>query len=276
MSTSKSNEDARVAGSSYVLDGGEAGRDRLRLLASAMQPLTESFLDRLSITSEMHCLDAGCGGGDVTRLIAARCNTVTGIDADATVVAIAQQELSDLNTASNINYVVGDITTHVPKVKYDVVYARFLMSHLVDAAKAMQQLLHLLRPGGTLAIEDVWFPGHFCYPQNAAFDRFVAWYRQCAHLRGAEPDIGLMLPEMFENIGLTDVSHEMHTQAFGAGARKRVSLVTLERISSAIRDARVATSSEIDAAIADLSAFVERDDTVISMAPVMQISGRVA
>ena len=50
----------------YVIRGGPEGRERLRVLARVMWPTTETLLTRIGIDPGARCLDAGCGGGDVS------------------------------------------------------------------------------------------------------------------------------------------------------------------------------------------------------------------
>ncbi len=245
-----------------------------------MRPLTEAFLDRLDITQGMRCLDVGCGGGDVSRLLAQRCGTtgsVVGIDNDDVIITIAREE-----PAANlgIEYLHTNAIDYGMKAQFDLVYARFFLSHVTDARATLNHLSSLLRPGGTLAVEDVWFPGHFSFPRSTAFDTFVQWYREAARSRGADPDLGIKLPKLFDELGLEHelgfehVRSEMHTQAFGTGASKFVSLITLERIRASIVEATVASDADVVRVIEELRAFTERSDTIVSMAPVMQISAR--
>ena len=56
----------------YVIRGGLEGRERLRVLSRVMWPTTNALLDRIGIAPDARCLDLGCGGGDVTVLLAAR------------------------------------------------------------------------------------------------------------------------------------------------------------------------------------------------------------
>jgi tRNA A58 N-methylase Trm61 len=49
-----------------AISGGEAGKQRLGLLANASRPTTTNWLRRAGIGSGARCLDAGCGGGHVT------------------------------------------------------------------------------------------------------------------------------------------------------------------------------------------------------------------
>ncbi|HEX3564181.1 MAG TPA: hypothetical protein VHU17_02330, partial [Acidimicrobiales bacterium] len=54
----------------YILSTGEAGAARLAILGRVLQPTTEAFLSRAGLGAGMRTLDLGCGGGDVTRLMA--------------------------------------------------------------------------------------------------------------------------------------------------------------------------------------------------------------
>jgi ubiquinone/menaquinone biosynthesis C-methylase UbiE len=56
---------------------------------------------------------------------------------------------------------------------YDFTYSRYLMSHLQQPERVFKAMVRALRPGGRLAVEDIFFPGHVCYPPNAAFDRYL-------------------------------------------------------------------------------------------------------
>ena len=50
----------------YLIRGGIAGRERLRVLARVMRPGTLALLERVGVTAGLRCLDVGCGGGEVT------------------------------------------------------------------------------------------------------------------------------------------------------------------------------------------------------------------
>jgi 2-polyprenyl-3-methyl-5-hydroxy-6-metoxy-1,4-benzoquinol methylase len=50
--------------------------------------------------------------------------------------------------------------------EFDIVYARFLLTHLSDPADAVNAFHRHLRPGGLLAVEDIDFSGYFTYPES--------------------------------------------------------------------------------------------------------------
>ncbi len=260
----------------YVLEGGRSGRERLRLLAGTMRPLTLTFLDSLHIHPGVHCLDVGCGGGDVSRLLAERVGmegSVTAVDADADILAIAESETTG-DAASIVRFVHDDATRFVTERRFDVIYARFFLSHVPDPAGTLRHLYGLLQPDGILAVEDVWFPGHFCWPPSAAFETYVDWYRRAARARGADADIGIKLPALFSGTELTDIRHQMLVPSFRTGEEKFVTLLTLDRIRQSVLVTDIADDRSYARLYDELEALTQSPDSTVSMAPVMQIHGR--
>jgi 2-polyprenyl-3-methyl-5-hydroxy-6-metoxy-1,4-benzoquinol methylase len=58
---------------------------------------------------------------------------------------------------------------------YDLVYSRFLLTHLAKPERAIERLVGAARPGGAVVVEDIEFAAHFSYPVCPAFRRC----RQC-------------------------------------------------------------------------------------------------
>src|SRR3990167_7136072 len=180
--------------SSYIIKGGEAGRARLSVLSEAMAEATGSLLDRAGAWDGRRALDAGCGGGDVSRDLARRVGPsgqVVGIDADGAKIAAARDAAADL---PRLSFRAGDAIAAGPGGPFDVIYVRFLLSHLTDPVGALATLHGRLKPGGLLVAEDVDFDGHFAEPAQPALDRYVAWYKAAAWRRGANAILGRGLP----------------------------------------------------------------------------------
>ncbi len=134
----------------------------------------------------MTCLDTGCGGGDVTvelaRLVGPAGHAV-GADVDETAIAIAGIETESLGL-TNVDYRRADATQLDDVGTFDVVYARFLLSHLLNPPRALADLRAMLKPGGCIIVEDVDFSGYFCDPESRAFDRYIDLYIKAAQRRG--------------------------------------------------------------------------------------------
>src|SRR3954452_8380766 len=85
---------------SYVLRGGQAGAERLRLLNRVKWPTTEQLLNKAGLRAGMRVLDFGCGGGEGTLRMAALVRTageVVGTALDPSILRLAQQEAAGSN-----------------------------------------------------------------------------------------------------------------------------------------------------------------------------------
>ena len=166
------------------------------LLSRVMRPSTIALLERAGIGPGMVCWEAGCGGGDVAFDIArmvAPGGTVLGTDIDEAKLGLAQAEAADQNL-HNVEFRFGNVAQDAPEGIFDFVHARFLLTHVPNTSAALRTMWHALRPGGTIAVEDVDFSGYFCYPTNAAFRRYVDLYTRTAERKGADANIGPRLP----------------------------------------------------------------------------------
>ena len=86
-----------------------------------MQPYTQNFFERLKITPGMHCLDVGCGGGDVTFALAnlvGKKGRVVGLELDETIVGSNQQDCQKLGL-SNVEFLVADALSLDNENEYD-------------------------------------------------------------------------------------------------------------------------------------------------------------
>ena len=262
----------------YVLRGGRAGAERLHLLNRSKWPTTEQLLGSVGLRAGMRCLDVGCGSGDVTLKMAALVGEggeVVGVDSDRAILRLAEQEAERLGLPVVFRHL--DAEELAEESAYDLVYARYLLSHLPRPERVVEAMARALRPGGLLVVEDVFFPGHVCYPANAAFDRYLQLYQAAARSReGGDAAIGPRLLGMALDAGLAEVRVGLVVPTFRDGEGKRVAQVTMEHIREAVVGGGLATSSEVDAIVAELGAFAADDRTLMSMAPTFQVWGRKA
>ena len=192
---------------SYAIRGGIEGRERLRILSRVMHESSARLLDRLELRDGLRCLDAGCGGGDMTLELARRVaptGKATGTDRDEAKLEIARQEAREQGI-TNVEYLTADIREACSQSEFDVVYARFLLTHLRNPKEVVSSFYECLRRNGTLAIEDIDFSGHFTYPTSLAFDRYHELYCTVVRRNGGDPDIGPRLPGLVKECGFDDV-----------------------------------------------------------------------
>jgi SAM-dependent methyltransferase len=260
----------------YAIRGGEEGTRRLDLLSRVVGPTTESFLDAAGIRRGMICLDAGCGAGHVTRSLARRVGPggrAVGIERDPVKVAAAVAE-TERAGLGNVEYREGDVTTWSEPDTYDVVYGRFIISHLRDRRGFLERLRGALRAGGTLILEDIDFGGVFCHPPNAAFARYCELYVQVIDRRGGDASIGPGLYGLCVAAGFGDV-HVQVVQPTQCGTceEKSISLSTMVNIADAVLAEGLASAAEVRETIAGLAAFTEDAASIIGCPRIFQVRG---
>jgi ubiquinone/menaquinone biosynthesis C-methylase UbiE len=258
----------------YVLRGGQAGAARLRLINRVKWPTTERLLRTAGLRAGMRVLDLGCGG-DATLRMAALVGAegeVVGIDLDQSILRLARRQAENLAPPVTFRYLDAEALDEV--AAYDFTYARYLMLNLQQPERVFKAMVRALRPGGRLAVEDIFFPGHVCYPPNAAFDRYLGLYEAAVRANGADSAIGPRLVGMALDAGLTEVRVEFVVPVFRDGEGKRIASVTVEHIREAVVGAGLASNAEVDTVVADLEAFADDDRTLMSIAPTFQVWGR--
>src|SRR4029450_8145947 len=125
----------------------------------------------------MRCLDVGCGGGDVSFELAQIVGPegrVTGLDMGETKLGLARQEAAP-RQLSTVEFRRAEIGAAELESGFDLVYARFLLTHLNDPMTALAKMRRARRRGGGLAGE------------------------------GVEPEVGPKLPGMLCDLGLARV-----------------------------------------------------------------------
>jgi SAM-dependent methyltransferase len=260
----------------YIIRGGAAGRERLRLLSRAMAPFTGALFDDAGVANGMRVLDIGCGGGDVTQELARRVGPtgrVLGMDMDAVEIGIARKEAAALG-ASNVEYRAGNVLSDAIGEEFDAVYARFLLSHLAAPEQGLKKMITCLKPGGLVIVEDVDFSGHFCRPERQSFTDYVRWYEQSARRRGVDCQIGPRLPAMLADTGLKVLGARAVNPAAIDGPIKQMGAATLAAIADSVVQEGLATRDTVEATLADLIVATEDPRVFMSMPRIVQCWAR--
>ena len=258
----------------YIIRGGEQGRARLLVLSRVMRPTTLSLLDQAGIRSGMKCLEIGCGSGDVAfdlARIVGPDGTVVATDIDEIKLRLARQE-ADRNQLSNLEFRLADILADELE-NFDLVHARFVLTHLANPRKALEKVRRSLNPGGVLAVEDVDFRGHFCHPEYAAFSRYVELYTKTAQRKGADPNIGPRLPELLIKTGFERVQINLVQLAALSDDSKQMAPLTMENIADSVLAEGLASPAEVERLVHELYEFARDPETVISGPRVVQTWG---
>ncbi len=260
----------------YIIEGGLAGKKRLNVLAEVLEDSTSRLLKQAGIREGMRFLDLGCGGGHVSRMAAkllGDSGSVTAVDFDAEIVALAQQDAED-EGLKNISFQSGSAYDVDYNGVFDVAYSRFLLSHLNEPEKVIRNMRRAVKPGGKVVIEDIDFSGHYCYPKCTAFDKYVELFVKAAANNGQNANIGLSLYSMCRQEGLLQVEYDVVQPSFAMSQGKWMAWLTLDRISGTLKSQGLATEEEVAGMLSELEAFTNDPHTIISLPRIFRVWGQ--
>ncbi len=234
---------------SYMLDNAwQRARDRLAGLEAWLDPGTVRHLEALQVGAGWRCLEVGAGGGSIAAWLGA----CVGADGRVVATDIDPQFLAAL-TAPNVEVCRHDIVRdELEADAFDLVHARFLLSHLPEREQALGRLVGALRPGGWLLVEDIDFvsfvPGSGMSDADAAlFARCNAAHRTAGEARGAAPDYGRRLYGAVAARGLLELGAEGRvTIARGGSPVANAWRLTIEQTRGAIVSSDGLSEAELE------------------------------
>jgi SAM-dependent methyltransferase len=253
----------------YVLATGEAAAYRLRILhelygLGTCRVLLQSGLDR-----GMRVADLGCGIGMVTELLAELVGAegrVVGIDSSAAQLAQAREELS--SGGSNVTFIEASATdTGLSPESFDLVYCRFLLLHLPDPERALNEIFRLLKPNGILVCEDGDLTASGSEPPSA-LDAFSRLWGRLGPKRGLDYTIGRRLFQMVIAAGFPAPMVAFNQPVESRGENKRFLELSVAEAGPAFVDAGLITAEELDRTLIEMQ-HVSTDGAVLAIMPRM-------
>jgi trans-aconitate 2-methyltransferase len=150
-------------------------------VADPQEEWGRAVLERLPLAGDETVLDAGCGSGRVTRLLAERLpeGRVIGVDGSAAMIEQARAGLADLG--DRIELIHADLLAIELSEAVDAVFSNAVFHWVLDHERLFAVLHAALRPGGRLEAQcggegNVAELGR-CLEALQGDERFVAYLR---------------------------------------------------------------------------------------------------
>ena len=154
-----------MSSSTYLLAGRVSELDRLKLQSQVWEPSSRRLLDEIGNGRGVRAVDVGCGVMGWLRLLSQWVGPdgeVEGTDIDDAMLAAATQFVAE-EGLENVTLLNDDLfATKLEPSSFDLVHARFVLTPLGRGHEQMETYVRLLRPGGTVVLEDPdWGSWHF-------------------------------------------------------------------------------------------------------------------
>jgi len=188
-----------VTGTSDVYTFGDdpVAARRLDLLAHVYEQPTRSLLARWAPARVGVAVDLGCGPGHTTRLLHAvlEPRRLVGVERSPAYAALARERLADL---PGVEVVEDDVTQPLPVRNADLVFARFLLTHLAAPTAALRGWARALAPGGRLVVQET----ARLVSRDPALGRYYELVGELQQRHGQALDVGARLDELAAEAGL--------------------------------------------------------------------------
>lgn len=259
-----------------ALPQSDHGAARLAVLGRVKWAGTIGLLRRLGLGTGMHCLDVGCGSGSVTLAMARMVGPtghVVGFDRNKTVLRWAV-DAAKRQSVGQATFCTADVHDLQAEGRYDMVYARLLLSRVPDPFDAVRRMTGALRPGGLLVVEDEEVSSQFSRPVDVAFARYSDLYAAAIRARGGDPELGPRLPALLEDAGLSGVDLDVEQPAFRRGEGKLLPALTMAHIGPEVVADGLADAGTVDVLTMALEGLAHDDASIVGLPRVYQVWGR--
>ncbi|MGH8775277.1 MAG: class I SAM-dependent methyltransferase [Jiangellaceae bacterium] len=203
----------------YLLAGHASELQRLQRQSLVWEPAGRRLLNKIGDGHAGRALDVGCGALGWLRLLSEWVGPdgqVVGTDIDEAMLSAAEQFVT-AEGLGNVTLVKDDLfASELEPSSFDLVHARFQLGPLGRGPEQMATYLRLVRPGGTVVMEEVDAASWHFIPPAPAFDQLKPLVGEAFGKAGGNPDPAATQLELFRNAGI-DVNARAEVQALPPG-----------------------------------------------------------
>lgn len=237
--------------------------DEQARLAKLGELTDAAFLQFVRVRTTDKILDVGSGLGNFASRVASEVihGEVVGIERSEAQLARALQK-----SQPNLRFQAGDAhALPFEAGEFDVVYCRYLLEHVADPVRVLQEMHRVLKPGGKAYVQENDILIHVTDPPCPAFERLWAQFAVLQQQIGGDGQIGRRLFALMRQAGFVEIVPSLQPEVHAFG------MTTFEpwirNLAHIARDAAPAmttrgltTVTEAAAAIAEFEALLTNPD----------------
>jgi len=206
----------------------ESEAEARRLAEQARAMPVHGHLLSTGLAPGMKALDAGCGPGVITSVIAevvGRQGSVLGVDIHPQRLANARAYCASLPQCS---FLQADLRKlDLAGDTFDYVWCQYVLEYLPDPEKALGELIRVTRPGGRVVVSDMDGLGMLNWPFPADLEEDCRKFAASAAAAGVDMHVGRKMFHFFRRAGLEHIHVHMAPTWIVAGAAELTDQVTV-------------------------------------------------
>jgi ubiquinone/menaquinone biosynthesis C-methylase UbiE len=184
----------------------ESEAEARRLEAQASTLPVRHHLSMTGLSEGMRALDAGCGPGVITEVMA----DLVGPTGSVLALDVSPERLTEARSRcghlGQCRFMQADVRhMGLPEASFDYTWCQFVFEYLPRPEEALEELIRVTRPGGHVVVSDMDGIGALNWPfpadLQADFQKLVA----AVHATGFDMHVGRKVFHMFRRAGLQDV-----------------------------------------------------------------------
>lgn len=157
------------------------------------------------LSPKAELLSVGCGPGTILRAVSSAFPLIngTGIDISASRVQAAKE-----NNLRNprLRFFTGDAhQMQFASATFDVVYSRMLLQYAANKERAVNEMVRVCRPGGTVLMQDLDGQLVWHYPEEGLMQQTIERVLKSLSHTGFDPFVGRKLFWLARNAGLENI-----------------------------------------------------------------------
>jgi ubiquinone/menaquinone biosynthesis C-methylase UbiE len=221
-----------IQSAAYVFDDNSHEIERLETQARAIAPEATWLLDSIGVQPGWKAADIGCGPIGILDLLAQRVGasgTVVGIERDKRFLDIGRSVIARRGLR-NVRMVLGDaLTVELEPASFDLVHERLLLINvpIANQKAIIDQMLALLKPGGTIALQDYDRISYACHPEHPSWTALSNAYRVAFEANGGTISTGRSLPRLLRDAGVQNISTKVHAAITERGDTRRMDALAM-------------------------------------------------
>jgi SAM-dependent methyltransferase len=194
-----------MSASEYLLAGQVSELERLKLQSRVWEPSGRRLLAEIGDGRGARAVDIGCGVVGWLRVLSEWVGPdgqVVGTDIDDAMLAVANEFVAE-ERLGNVQLVKDDLfASCLEPASFDLVHARYEITPLGRGPEQMTTYLQLVRPAGTVVLEDPDVASWHFNPPAPALQKLITLIVEAFRRTGGDWDAGRKHLDLFDSFGI--------------------------------------------------------------------------